>query len=83
MWILVITLILIVFVARMLQFANERLRLLFAIHSPDNTGYWQSDKTTIWPWFKKHVLYAPLNNKRHNREIQLSAALNVGTIPSR
>lgn len=33
--------------------------------------------------FKRQVLYAPLFSKRHNREIQLSAAMNVGTLPTR
>jgi hypothetical protein len=33
--------------------------------------------------FKKHVLYAPIFGKRHNREIQLTKALNVGTLPTR
>jgi hypothetical protein len=33
--------------------------------------------------FKKHVLYAPIFRKRHNREFQLSAAVNVGTLPTR
>ncbi|RDL40516.1 Ferredoxin reductase-like, C-terminal NADP-linked [Venustampulla echinocandica] len=32
---------------------------------------------------KKHVLYAPIFGKRHNREFQLSAAVNVGTLPTR
>ncbi|PNS20126.1 Ferric reductase transmembrane component 1 [Sphaceloma murrayae] len=32
---------------------------------------------------KKHLLDAPLFSKRHNREIMLSSAINVGTIPSR
>lgn len=32
---------------------------------------------------KKHILYAPVFNKRHNREIQLSSAINVGTLPTR
>jgi hypothetical protein len=37
-----------------------------------------------WGWkFKKYILYAPLRKKRHNREIRLSSALNMGTIPSR
>ncbi len=34
-------------------------------------------------WIKKHILYAPLFRKRHNREFQLSSAINVGTLPSR
>lgn len=33
--------------------------------------------------FKKHVLYAPIFGRRHNREFQLSAAINVGTLPTR
>lgn len=32
---------------------------------------------------KRHVLYAPVLSKRHNREIQLSTAINVGTLPTR
>ncbi|CAG8981240.1 hypothetical protein HYALB_00003838 [Hymenoscyphus albidus] len=32
---------------------------------------------------KKHILYAPIISKRHNREIQLSSAMNVGTLPTR
>jgi hypothetical protein len=38
------------------------------------------------PWFasfKKHLLYAPIFRKRHNREFQLSAAVNVGSLPTR
>jgi hypothetical protein len=33
--------------------------------------------------FKKHLIYAPVFSKRHNREIQMSSALNVGTLPTR
>ncbi|KAM3070226.1 hypothetical protein ACMFMG_010063 [Clarireedia jacksonii] len=33
--------------------------------------------------FKKHILYAPIFGKRHNREIQLTKAINVGTLPTR
>lgn len=33
--------------------------------------------------FKKHILYAPVLGRRHNREFQLSAAVNVGTLPTR
>ncbi|TVY51271.1 Ferric/cupric reductase transmembrane component 1, partial [Lachnellula cervina] len=36
-----------------------------------------------WASFKKHLLYAPVFSKRHNREIQLSSAMNVGTLPTR
>jgi hypothetical protein len=33
--------------------------------------------------FKKYLLYAPIFRKRHNREFQLSAAVTVGTLPTR
>jgi hypothetical protein len=32
---------------------------------------------------KRNLLYAPVFSKRHNREIQLSKAINVGTLPTR
>lgn len=34
-------------------------------------------------WIKKNLLYSPLFRKRHNREFQLSSAINVGTLPTR
>jgi len=46
-------------------------------------NYW---KWTQWSWMpglKKHLIYAPLWNKRHTKELRLSSALNVGTLPSR
>lgn len=33
--------------------------------------------------FKKHLLYAPVFSKRHNREFQMSSAINMGTLPTR
>lgn len=33
--------------------------------------------------FKKHFLYAPIAGTRHNKEIQLTKAINVGTLPTR
>ncbi|KAK0621388.1 ferric reductase like transmembrane component-domain-containing protein [Bombardia bombarda] len=34
-------------------------------------------------WFKKNILYSPIFSKRHNREFQISSAVNVGTLPTR
>jgi predicted ferric reductase len=34
-------------------------------------------------WLKEHLIYAPLFGTRHNREFQLSSAINMGTLPSR
>lgn len=36
-----------------------------------------------YSWFKRNVIYAPILSKRHNREFQLSSAINVGTLPTR
>lgn len=36
-----------------------------------------------WAKFKRYWLIAPLFRKRHMREFKLSAAVNVGTLPSR
>jgi hypothetical protein len=33
--------------------------------------------------FKEKLLYAPVFRKRHNREFQLSTAVNIGTLPTR
>lgn len=32
---------------------------------------------------KKHMIYAPIFHKRHNREFQLSSAMNMGVLPTR
>ncbi|KAH9900544.1 ferric reductase like transmembrane component [Xylariomycetidae sp. FL2044] len=34
-------------------------------------------------WIKKNLLYSPVFRKRHNREFQLSSAINMGTLPTR
>lgn len=46
-------------------------------------NYWTYDRTWWLPWVKKEFIYAPLGNKRHNREWQLSKAVNYGTLPGR
>jgi hypothetical protein len=33
--------------------------------------------------FRRNILYAPVFRKRHNREFQLSTAVNMGTLPTR
>ena len=38
---------------------------------------------TKWSWFKKNIQYSPILSKRHNREFQLTSAINVGTLPTR
>lgn len=75
---------LLVVLGRLVQIGNAHLRHLLNITSnPVQQAYWSRDRTLFWPRLKKHLLYAPLHNKRHNREVQLSKAINVGTLPSR
>lgn len=46
-------------------------------------SYWKWKQWSWMPGLKKHLIYAPLWNKRHTKELRLSNALNVGTLPSR
>jgi len=36
-----------------------------------------------YSWFQRNIWYAPIFSKRHNREFQISSAINVGTLPTR
>ena len=84
LWGSIIAICLVIFVGRVWQLANAHLRLLFSVNTdPERYAYWETHRTTISPRLKRHILYAPLHKKRHNREIMLSNAVNVGTLPSR
>ncbi|KAI0530117.1 ferric reductase like transmembrane component-domain-containing protein [Xylaria digitata] len=49
----------------------------------NNTQRFFARPSNRFSWVKRHILYAPLFRKRHNREFQISSAINVGTLPSR
>merc|ERR1712000_50164 len=49
----------------------------------EKQAYWKYSQHEWMPWIKKYVLYAPLGKKRHNREIRLSIAGHMGTLPLR
>jgi predicted ferric reductase len=84
LWGSMITLAIIMLLVRLVQMGNSHLRHLFTLSStPQQQIYWSHDYTSFWPSLKKYLLYAPLGKKRHNREIKLSEATNVGTLPSR
>lgn len=73
-----------ILLGRVAQLFNNHFRHLNAITGNlVQQNYWTFDKTRVWPWFKKNVLYAPLWKKRHNREFRFSEAVNMGTLPSR
>jgi predicted ferric reductase len=70
-----------IFRASQLLFAY--LRLLSTVSLPsERQGFW-THTGTVWPKLKRNLLTAPLIRKRHNKELQISAAINVGTLPSR
>ncbi|CCU82715.1 unnamed protein product [Blumeria hordei] len=73
-----------ILVLRIYQRWRAHLRHLIAMSLSGNQQVYFSRNQTSWIWkIKKQFTYAPLKSKRHNREIRLSAALNMGTIPSR
>ena len=84
LWICISILLGVILIVRFGQMANAHLRHLLNLNTGSlQQAYWSQDRTTMWPKIKKNLLYAPLWRKRHNSEIQLSRALNVGTLPSR
>lgn len=75
---------LVIFCGRVAQISHSHLRYLTSLAaSRKQQTFWSVESSPIWASIKKNVLYAPLGSKRHNREIQLSSAVNMGTIPSR
>lgn len=60
---------------------NKITRKVACLNS-DRQRYFAIPSPHLAP-LKRHVLYAPLFRKRHNREIQLSSAVNIGTLPTR
>ena len=44
---------------------------------------WMHNRSRFWPHLKRSLLYAPIWRKRHNKEIQLSQAITIGTLPGR
>lgn len=72
------------FCGRIAQISHAYLRQVTASSSNQRgQTFWSREESAWWPRAKKHILYAPLGRKRHNREIQLSSAVSVGTLPSR
>ncbi|KAJ5082689.1 hypothetical protein N7532_011732 [Penicillium argentinense] len=73
-----------VFCGRIAQISHAFLRLTssFTANRRQQT-FWSQERSTWWANTKKYLLYAPLGRKRHNREIQLSSAIGIGTLPSR
>ncbi|KAJ9212855.1 hypothetical protein DTO166G4_5512 [Paecilomyces variotii] len=57
------------------------LRKISCLNNPTQR-YFVSASTFLGP-LKEHLIYAPLFGTRHNRELQLTKSLTLGTVPSR
>lgn len=74
----------VLFCGRVAQISHAYLRQITASGAnKKQQTFWAQESSSWWPAMKKHFLYAPLGNKRHNRELQLSSVVSVGTLPSR
>lgn len=60
---------------------TSHIRRLHGLGS-DNQRYFTRDDFRM-AWVKRNIVDAPLFRVRHNREFQLSRAVNMGTLPSR
>ncbi|KAI0855590.1 ferric reductase like transmembrane component [Xylaria cubensis] len=75
---------LVVLTVRLLEIGWSKLRHVSAMSmQAREQGYWKVSQWSWMPSLKKNLIYAPFWRKRHNREIRLSSALNMGTLPSR
>lgn len=75
--------VILVLVTRIAQVAIAHIRFLSTLNlNKDQQRYWTLDGS-FWSKIKKNLLVAPLFYRRHNKEFQLSTAVNVGTLPSR
>lgn len=70
-------------VYRWIKMGNAHMRHLFTMGREADQRYFMYNQTKIWPWIKRHILYAPLWRNRHNREFKLNNSVSVGTLPSR
>lgn len=82
--IFIISMALIILCGRIAQLCYAYLRQINSVAANRRQqAFWSIEDSPAWANTKKHLLWAPMGRKRHNREIQLSSAVNVGTLPSR
>lgn len=66
---------------RLVLESTKYVRLLTCLNNPTQNYF--VNPSQAYATFKRSLLYAPIFNKRHNREFQLSRAINMGTLPTR
>ncbi|KAH8692715.1 putative ferric-chelate reductase [Talaromyces proteolyticus] len=69
------------FVWTMMMTLNAHMRRLHGLGN-DTQRFFARDDYRM-SWLKRNIVDAPLFRVRHNREFQLSQAINMGTLPSR
>lgn len=62
-----------------------KVRKLFLLHTNtrEALNYWATPENSTVSFIKRHILWAPIGRAKHNREIRLSTAINIGTLPTR
>lgn len=60
---------------------NAHMRRLYGLGNDTQRFFARDDYRMAW--LKRNIVDAPLFRSRHNREFQLSRAINMGTLPSR
>ncbi|KAF7114977.1 hypothetical protein CNMCM5793_000747 [Aspergillus hiratsukae] len=71
---------------RLAQFVHSYLRQAIAVAAPEASEaqrFWRHGRWPFWAAVNKHLLYAPLLGRRHNRPLRLGPRLHFGAIPSR
>ncbi|PSN74293.1 hypothetical protein BS50DRAFT_12783 [Corynespora cassiicola Philippines] len=58
-------------------------RHLTVLSNPARQEYFATNKTAWWPWLNRHLLVAPLWNKKYRAPFQISSAIDNGTLPGR
>lgn len=71
------------FIYRWWTMGNRHMRHLFTMGKREDQRYWQMNHTHWWPRLKKNLIYAPLGKQRHNREFNIGARIQMGTLPTR
>ncbi|CAK7242615.1 MAG: hypothetical protein STHCBS139747_004111 [Sporothrix thermara] len=69
------------FIYRVTYSMLRYVRTITSLQS-DTQRFYASEDSQL-SWLKRNIVYAPIFSKRHNREIQMSSAVNIGTLPSR
>ncbi|KAJ9616432.1 hypothetical protein H2200_000150 [Cladophialophora chaetospira] len=86
LWLTIAATVFVVFSIRLAQLFVSYIRTTSCMRTdkPNDQNYFSVDHFSFWEKLKKHLIYAPLGKKRHNRELQLhGGAVSYGTLPSR